>query len=159
MSFEFKKSLNNTLFERLQKQWAEEEIVNKIYGSSRGAHRFKGNCDLEFPKYLEENGWVLRYFNIRPNNSSDCILYKQEDLDNCEHYYDRIPCIEFRCSNHSLDFQGFSRLTIIENIPKEVHNIINKFIKEFKTTNQLPVPVNYLKLYIAVLDEVPDFTT
>lgn len=137
---------------------AQKEEANGVFGTSRTAHRFKVKDDFECPIYYEIDGWVLRYFNIRPNNTADYIIYRQADVDAAKHW-ENIPVIEFRCSNYFMDFLGFDRLTILQNVPKIVHVLINRLIKEHKITNQLPVPVRYQKLYIAVLDEVPDFTT
>ena len=35
--------------------------------------------------------------------------------------------------------------------------MITEFQEQFKTTDTKPVPVRYLKMYLAVLDEVPDY--
>lgn len=135
---------------------AEKEI-DKIFGLSRTAIYFKHE-DKTKPIYLEKNGWVLRYFHTRPFNTSDYILYRQADLDAVEDY-DRIPVIEFNCDNHTLKFNKYLGGTIYTNLPKEAIELVNEFVTnpKFKTTPIETVSTSYLKMYIAVLDEVPDY--
>lgn len=132
----------------------QRQEVEKVFGNSRSSGRFKNNNEQVI--YLEKHGWVLRYFNIRSHNTSDYVLYRQKDLDNSKNY-DSIPVIEFNCDNHTLKFNSWGYGTLVQNIPLEVNEMITEFQEQFKTTLMEIVPVKYLKLYIAVLDEVPDY--
>lgn len=134
----------------------QKEEADKVFGNSRTNARFKTNNDPSKTIYLERNGWVLRYFNIRHSNTSDYIFYRQKDVDNSEGY-DSIPVIEFNCDNHTLKFNSWGYGTIVQNIPLELNEMITEFQEQFKTTPVEIVPVKYLKLYLAVLDEVPDY--
>ncbi|AND75340.1 hypothetical protein FDH01_gp282 [Acinetobacter phage vB_AbaM_ME3] len=135
---------------------AEKEI-DSIFGHSRTAIHFKHNPS-DKPIFICKNGWVLRYFHTRPSDTSDYILYKQSDLDAAQDY-DRIPVIEFNCDNHTLKFNKYGGATIHKNIPQEVIDIVREFVEDpqYKTTPIETKPTSYLKMYIAVLDDVPDF--
>lgn len=133
----------------------QQKAASNVFGGCRSAARFKKE-NTEEPILLEREGWVLRYFNTRHENTSDYILYRQEDVDNAEGY-DSIPVIEFNCDNNTLKFNNFCYPTIIKNIPEIVHLMIKEFTgSNNQTTDTKPIPVKYLKLYIAVLDEVGD---
>ena len=135
----------------------EDIEAKKVFGTTRTPMYFKGT-KKNAPLMLEKNGWCLHYFNIRPDNCSDYVIFRKKDLEACT-YYDRLPVIEFQLKNHTLEFKHWAYGTILDNIPMEVNEMITEFQEQFKTTDTKPVPVRYLKLYIAVLDEVPDFTT
>ena len=135
----------------------EDIEAKKVFGTTRTPMYFKGT-KKNAPLMLEKNGWCLHYFNIRPDDCSDYVIFRKKDLEACT-YYDRLPVIEFQLKNHTLEFKRWAYGTILDNIPMEVNEMITEFQEQFKTTDTKPVPVRYLKLYIAVLDEVPDFTT
>lgn len=132
----------------------EDIEAKKVFGTTRTPMYFKGT-NKNVPLMLEKNGWCLHYFNIRPDNCSDYVIFRKKDLEACT-YYDRLPVIEFQLKNHTLEFKHWAYGTILDNIPMEVNEMITEFQEQFKTTDTKPVPVRYLKLYIAVLDEVPD---
>lgn len=131
-----------------------EEELNKIFGLTRTAARFMGS-DKNMPVLLQKGDWVINYFNIRSYDCSDYALYRKSDLDKCKPH-DRLPLIEFRCKNHTLKFKCFLPEVIVENIPQEALDLIKEFCDNYQTTDTKPIPVKYLKLYIAVLDEVND---
>ena len=141
--------------EERQKYIKKQKELYKVFGNCRSAGRFMVENSKK-PILLEKNGWVLRYFNIRSGDTSDYILYRLEDLNQIDSW-DSIPVIEFNCDNHTLKFNKFCYGTILSNIPDEVHEIISEFIGNNITSNTIPIPVKYLKRYIAVLDEVSDF--
>lgn len=132
----------------------EDIEAKKVFGTTRTPMYFKGT-KKNVPLMLEKNGWCLHYFNIRPDDCSDYVIFRKKDLEACT-YYDRLPVIEFQLKNHTLEFKRWAYGTILDNIPMEVNEMITEFQEQFKTTDTKPVPVRYLKLYIAVLDEVPD---
>lgn len=132
----------------------EDIEAKKVFGTTRTPMYFKGT-KKNAPLMLEKNGWCLHYFNIRPDDCSDYVIFRKKDLEACT-YYDRLPVIEFQLKNHTLEFKRWAYGTILDNIPMEVNEMITEFQEQFKTTDTKPVPVRYLKLYIAVLDEVPD---
>ena len=132
----------------------EDIEAKKVFGTTRTPMYFKGT-KKNVPLMLEKNGWCLHYFNIRPNDCSDYVIFRKKDLESCT-YYHRLPVIEFQLKNHTLEFKRWAYGTILDNIPMEVNEMITEFQEQFKTTDTKPVPVRYLKLYIAVLDEVPD---
>ena len=132
----------------------EDIEAKKVFGTTRTPMYFKGT-KKNVPLMLEKNGWCLHYFNIRPDDCSDYVIFRKKDLEACT-YYDRLPVIEFQLKNHTLEFKCWAYGTILDNIPMEVNEMITEFQEQFKTTDTKPVPVRYLKLYIAVLDEVPD---
>lgn len=132
----------------------EDIEAKKVFGTTRTPMYFKGT-KKNAPLMLEKNGWCLHYFNIRPDDCSDYVIFRKKDLEACT-YYDRLPVIEFQLKNHTLEFKRWAYGTILDNIPMEVNEMITEFQEQFKTTDTRPVPVRYLKLYIAVLDEVPD---
>lgn len=148
-----------TLYEHINKGkeiLKQQQEVASIFGTTRTCMRFKKE-NKEEPILLEKDGWVLRYFNIRPHNTSDYILYRQEDVDKYE-FYESIPVIEFNCDNETLKFNKFCHSTILKNIPDVVHTLIKEFIEsDNQTSDTKPVPVKYLKLYIAVLEDCPDY--
>lgn len=148
-------SAESTLKQIVQLRESEKE-VDSIFGHSRTAVHFKHNPS-DKPTLIYKYGWVLRYFHTRPSDTSDYILYRQSDLDSAKDY-DRIPVIEFNCDNHTLKFNKYCGSTIHKNIPKEVVEIIREFVEkpEYKTTPIQILPTSYLKMYIAVLDEVND---
>ena len=131
-----------------------EEELNKIFGLTRTAARFMGS-NKNMPVLLQKGDWVINYFNIRSYDCSDYALYRKSDLDKCKPH-DRLPLIEFRCKNHTLKFKCFLPKVIVENIPQEALDLIKEFCDNYQTTDTKPIPVKYLKLYIAVLDEVND---
>lgn len=139
-------------FKKLAVKQQNEAEVNKIFGHSRSSFRFKRKHN---PTLLERDGWVLEFFNPRPHNTSDYVIYRQKDLDAVTDL-DRIPTIEFNCDNHTLKFNGYSR--IAKNIPKEAEDIVREFIEDpkYKTTPIQIEATSYLKMYIAVLDDIPD---
>lgn len=126
-----------------------------IFGNTRTPMYFRGTKN-NVPLLLEKNGWCLHYFNPRSFDCSDYVIFRKEDLDNAE-YHDRLPVIEFRLKNHTLDFKQWMYGTILENIPTEVHDMIAEFQDQYKTTPIEIKATSYLKMYIAVLDEVPDY--
>lgn len=132
----------------------EDIEAKKVFGTTRTPMYFKGT-KKNVPLMLEKDGWCLHYFNIRPDDCSDYVIFRKKDLEACT-YYDRLPVIEFQLKNHTLEFKRWAYGTILDNIPMEVYEMITEFQEQFKTTDTKPVPVRYLKLYIAVLDEVPD---
>lgn len=132
----------------------EDIEAKKVFGTTRTPMYFKGT-KKNAPLMLEKNGWCLHYFNIRPDDCSDYVIFRKKDLEACT-YYDRLPVIEFQLKNHTLEFKRWAYGTILDNIPMEVNEMITEFQEQFKTTDTKPIPVRYLKLYIAVLDEVPD---
>lgn len=136
------------------KMQENESEINKIFGQSRTAAYFK-HGNIEKPILLEKFGWVLRYFHTRHENTSDYVLYRQCDLD-IANSTDRIPVIEFNCDNHTLHFNGYCRLA--KNIPIEVSNLVREFIEDpqYRTTPIEIKDTSYLKMYIAVLDDVPE---
>lgn len=144
--------------ERQKQRQIEEDLANQQYGSSRGCHRFLhiNDADQRFPLHIRKGSWVLRYFNIRPNDTSDYICYDEAVLKSLKHF-DRIPCIEFNAKNGSLEFVKFGYNTKLEAIPPVVHDMIKEFSKDYQNSRTpAPTPVNYLKMYVAVLDTVPD---
>lgn len=143
--------------ERIARLRESEKEINLIFGHSRTAVHFKHN-PLDKPTLICKNGWVLRYFHTRPNDTSDYVLYRQSDLDSAINF-DRIPVIEFNCDNHTLKFNKYGGATIHKNIPKEAIDIVREFVEDpqYKTTPIEIKATSYLKMYIAVLDEVPDF--
>lgn len=145
----------NDFFNNLKKTWAEKEEASIEFGNARTCARFKTKSN-KHPVILVKGDWVISYFNIRSNDCSDYIAYRQSDVDNNEGS-SQIPAIEFKCKNYSMEFVEFCSGTIIDNVPHEVHQLITELTNRFKTTDTLPIPVVYSKLYIAVLDEVPDF--
>ena len=149
-----------TLFEsqarRKQYQNQAEEAAQE-FGHSRTCQRFRSESHEDYT-ILQKDGWELRYFNIRSGDTSDYILFRIEDVKKYN-YYDSIPVIEFNCDNHTLKFNGYSRMHRNHNIPSIVQDIVNEFCSNpiYRTTKIEIVPVKYLKLYLAVLDEVPDY--
>lgn len=133
----------------------KDNTNKQIFGTTRTFMYFKGTKQ-NTPLMMEKNGWCLHYFNIRHDDCSDYVIFRKKDLDNASLENDRLPVIEFRLKNHTLEFKGWAYGTILDNIPMEVNEIITEFQEQFKTTLTKPVPVRYLKLYIAVLDEVPN---
>ena len=149
-----------TLFEsqarRKQYQNQAEEATQE-FGHSRTCQRFRSENHEDYT-ILQKDGWELRYFNIRSEDTSDYILFRIEDVKKYN-YYDSIPVIEFNCDNHTLKFNGYSRMHRKHNIPSIVQDIVNEFCSNpiYRTTKIEIVPVKYLKLYLAVLDEVPAY--
>lgn len=130
--------------------------AKKIFGTTRTFAYFLNREDRKRPLMMEKNGWCLHYFNIRQEDCADYVIYRKKDFENASHVNDRLPVIEFRLKNHTLEFKCWAYGTILDNIPMEVNEMITEFQEQFKTTDTKPVPVRYLKLYIAVLNEVPD---
>ena len=145
----------NSFYENLKRNQEDKLQASKEFGNARTCARFK-NKDSKHPVLITKDGWVLAYFNIRANDCSDYIIYRQSDVDNNEGWAS-IPVIEFKCRNHSLEFVEFIFETKVSELPPIVFEMIEQLQREFRTSNSLPVPVRYLKLYIAVLDECPDF--
>lgn len=145
----------NTFYENLKRNQEDKLESSKEFGNARTCARFK-NKDPKRPVLLTKDGWVLAYFNIRGNDCSDYVIYRQSDVDSNDDWAS-IPVIEFKCKNHSLDFVEFASQTKIPELPPIVFELIEQLQREFKTSDTIPVPVRYLKLYIAVLDEAPDF--
>lgn len=145
----------NSFYENLKRNQEDKLQASKEFGNARTCARFK-NKDSKHPVLITKDGWVLAYFNIRANDCSDYIIYRQSDVDNNEGWTS-IPVIEFKCRNHSLEFVEFIFETKVSELPPIVFEMIEQLQREFRTSNSLPVPVRYLKLYIAVLDDCPDF--
>ena len=145
----------NSFYENLKRNQEDKLQASKEFGSARTCARFK-NKDSKHPVLITKDGWVLAYFNIRSNDCSDYVIYRQSDVDNNEDWTS-IPVIEFKCRNHSLELVEFSFETKVSELPPIVFEMIEQLQREFRTSNSLPVPVRYLKLYIAVLDDCPDF--
>ena len=124
-----------TLYEHINKgkEILKQQEVASIFGTTRTCMRFKKE-NKEEPILLEKDGWVLRYFNIRPHNTSDYILYRQEDVDKYK-FYESIPVIEFNCDNETLKFNKFCHSTILKNIPDVVHTLIKEFIESDNQTS------------------------
>lgn len=140
----------------LQDLWMRSKTdADNVFGTTRTFMYFRGS-KKNTPLMMEKNGWCLHYFNIRSYDCSDYVIYRKKDLENASFQNDRLPVIEFRLKNHTLEFKGWAHGTILANIPMEVNEMITEFQEQFKTTDTKPVPVRYLKLYIAVLDQVPD---
>ena len=150
--------LSESQTRRKQYQNQAKEAAQE-FGHSRTCQRFRSESHEDYT-ILQKDGWELRYFNIRSGDTSDYILFRIEDVKKYN-YYDSIPVIEFNCDNHTLKFNGYSRMHRKHNIPSIVQDIVNEFCSNpiYRTTKIEIVPVKYLKLYLAVLDEVPDFTT
>lgn len=144
----------NTFYENLKRNQDDKLQASKEFGNARTCARFK-NKDSKHPVLVTKDGWVLAYFNIRSNDYSDYVIYRQSDVDS-NIGWASIPVIEFRCKNHSLELAKFACETKVPELPPIVFELIEQLQREFRTSDTTPVPVRYLKLYIAVLDEVPD---
>ena len=145
----------NSFYENLKRNQEDKLQASKEFGNARTCARFK-NKDSKHPVLITKDGWVLAYFNIRSNDCSDYVIYRQSDVDSNDGWAS-IPVIEFKCRNHSLEFVEFIFETKVSELPPIVFEMIEQLQREFRTSNSLPVPVRYLKLYIAVLDDCPDF--
>lgn len=145
----------DSFYENLKRNQEDKLQASKEFGNARTCARFK-NKDSKHPVLITKDGWVLAYFNIRSNDCSDYVIYRQSDVDSNDGWAS-IPVIEFKCRNHSLEFVEFIFETKVSELPPIVFEMIEQLQREFRTSNSLPVPVRYLKLYIAVLDDCPDF--
>lgn len=143
--------------ERREKIQTQDYEASKEFGNSRTCQRFKTKDSKQYTVMVRD-GWELRYFNTRYSNTSDYVLFRLKDVETT-HYSDSIPVIEFNCDNHTLKFNGWCHSTIVKNIPREVLDMVEEFTKDTSTYKTTPIHIestSYLKLYIAVLDEVPD---
>ena len=145
----------DSFYENLKRNQEDKLQASKEFGNARTCARFK-NKDSKHPVLITKDGWVLAYFNIRANDCSDYVIYRQSDVDSNDGWAS-IPVIEFKCRNHSLEFVEFIFETKVSELPPIVFEMIEQLQREFRTSNSLPVPVRYLRLYIAVLDDCPDF--
>ena len=132
----------------------EDKVALKAYGTSRSIDYFKGLFG-QVRKLYSDNGWTLYYFHVRPNNTSDYVVVEDKHLqDVLEQNLERVSTIEFCLKDHSLDFIHW--ISKHESIPQVVSDLIINFQNTFKTTPIEIKPVVYSKMYIAVLETVPD---
>ena len=140
-----------------QAQWIlteEEKQAVEKYGTSRSIGYFKKSFgDLE--KLFSMNGYTLYFFHNRINDSSDYLLIEDSHLEFIlANDLERVSTIEFCLKNHTLEFIHW--LSDSTKVPEIASIIIKEFQKTFQTTPIEIKPAVYQKMYIAVLDTVPD---
>ena len=139
---------NGKSFWRLSEH--EQEVL-KPYGTSRTSLYFKTRNML--PLHSKE-GFTLYHFYNRGPVYSDYIIIEDSALNLVTPELDRIPTIEVSLDNYTLNIRRW--LTEEDRVPDIAKQIVKEYCLNNQTTNTLPIPIKYLKLYIAVLDEVND---